>query len=155
MKKLRFLILIFIIFLTPKVYAAEFNMNSYTSGTQSGTRSRYNGTEYYLYGGGSSTYQFGTRYNGRLSSIETYYHYPFEANTTYTLTYNMNTDDFRNNFSGKYWWDCDDTMSASNQHVGTFSYVSYKKVKFSFKPTENTTCVRVWLTSSNTTIFLF
>lgn len=148
MKYLKYFLIVFILLLTPKVFALEYNMNSKTSATFNGTKNRYLGTEIYNTGT-TNTYTFGTRYNGKLSSIDTYFDYPFEANTTYTLTYNMNTEDFRNNFGGKYWWDCSDTMNATNQHVGNFTYVSYKKVKFSFTPSENTTCIRVLLGSTN------
>ena len=147
MKKFIFIILM-IIFFAPNVYASEFNMNSHTSATLNGTKNRYLGTEIYNTGT-SNTYTFGTRYNGKLSAIDTYFDYPFEQGTTYRLTYNMNTEDFRNNFGGKYWWDCSQTMNATNQHLGTFTYVSYKKVQFTFTPTENTTCIRVLLGSTN------
>jgi len=137
-----------IIFFIPNVYAAEYNMNSHTSASLNGTKNRYLGTEIYNTGT-SNTYTFGTRYNGKLSAIDAYFDYPFEQGTTYRLTYNMNTEDFRNNFGGKYWWDCSQTMNATNQHLGTFTYVSYKKVQFTFTPAENTTCIRVLLGSTN------
>lgn len=147
MKKFIF-IFFMIIFLVTDVFASEYNMNSHTSGSLDGTKNRYRGTEIYNTGT-SNIYTFGTRYNGKLSIIDAYFDYPFEANTTYTLTYNMNTEDFRNSFGARYWWDCDDEMNATNQHLGSFTYVSYKKVKFSFTPTENTTCIRVMIGSSN------
>ena len=150
MKKnfLKIFIFIMIIFLTPKVFAQEFNMNSYTSATKNGTTSRYRATEIYNTGT-SNTYTFGTQYNGRISDIETYFNYPFVANTTYTLTYNMNTDDFRNNFGSSYWWDCDQTMTNNNATVVSPTYVSMRKVKFTFRTTDSTSCIRVWLRSSN------
>lgn len=144
----KFLIFFIILFSSINVFASEYNMNSHTSASLNGTKNRYRGVEI-DYTGIANTYTFGTKYNGRLSTIETYFDYPFEANTTYTLTYNMNTEDFRNKFGGTYWWDCSDTMNATNQHVGSFTYVSYKKVKFSFRPSENTTCIRVLLGSTN------
>lgn len=152
MNKFSHLIKLFIfymfIILSPTVYAAEFNMNSYTSASLNGTRNRYRSTEIYNTGT-SATYTFGTRYNGRISDIETYFSYPFEENTTYRLTYNMSTEDFRNKFGSSYWWDCSRSMDNSNSHVVTPVYISYKKVQLSFKPTANTTCIRVWLRSSN------
>lgn len=148
MNKLKYFLIIFVLLFSLPVYAAEYNMNSKTSATQDGTKNRYRGVEI-TETGMPLTFTFGTRYTGKLSTIETYFDYPFEANTTYTLTYNMNTEDFRNNFAAKYWWDCDNEMNATNQHVGSFTYVSYKKVKFSFTPTENTTCIRVLIGSSN------
>ena len=82
MKRLQLILLVLIVFLVPNVYASEFNMNNYTSATKNGTKNRYQGTEIYN-SGGNFTYTFGTRYNGRLSEIETYFDYPFEKNTTY------------------------------------------------------------------------
>lgn len=152
MKKIIFLIFMIILF-CPNVYAAEFNMNSYTSATLGGTKNRYRATENYNVGM-SYVLTFGTRYNGRISDIETYFDYPFEANTTYTLTYNMATEDFRNNFSSSYWWDCDQSMTNTNATVQLVSYISYKKVKFTFTPTANTTCIRVWIKSANSSSFI-
>ena len=148
MNKLKYFLLIFILFLVPKTFCIEFNMNAYTSATLGGTKNRYRGTEIDITGS-ANTYTFGTQYNGRLSVIETYFDYPFAKNLTYRLTYNMNTDDFRNNFGARYWWDCSHTMNATNQHVGTLTYVSYKKVQFTFTPTESTNCIRVMIGSSN------
>ena len=148
MNKLKYFLLIFILLLVPKTFCTEFNMNAYTSATLGGTKNRYRGTEIDITGS-ANTYTFGTQYNGRLSVIETYFDYPFAENLTYRLTYNMNTDDFRNNFGARYWWDCSQTMNATNQHVGTLTYVSYKKVQFTFTPTESTNCIRVMIGSSN------
>lgn len=146
MKKYIFLFL-FIILICPSVYASEFNLNSYTSATKDGTKNRYKATEIYNTGI-SSTFVFGTRYSGRISDIDTYFEYPFVANTTYRLTYNMNTEDFRNNFAGGYWWDCDDE-TQSNPYRSNVSYINYKKIQITFKPTENTTCIRMWVKSTN------
>ena len=150
MKKsfLKIFIFFMIIFLTPKVFAQEFNMNSYTSATKNGTTNRYRATEIYNTGT-SNTYTFGTRYNGRISDIETYFNYPFVANTTYTLTYNMSTDDFRNNLGSSYFWDCDQTMTNNNATVISPTYVSMRKVKFTFRTSSSTSCIRVWLRSTN------
>lgn len=149
MKKnfLKIFIFFILIFLTPKVYASEFNMNSHTSATKGGTKNRYNATEIYQTGG-NFTYTFNTRYNGRISYIKTFFDYPFESNTTYRLTYNMATDDFRNNFGYAYWWDCDDSTQV-NPYRSSITYVSYKKIQVSFKPTENTTCIRMDIQSTN------
>lgn len=149
MKKLKYLLLfVFVLLLSPNVFAAEFNMNNYTSATLNGTKNRYRATEIYNYGS-SGTYTFGTQYSGRISDIETYFDYPFSANLTYTLTYNMNTDDFRNNFGSSYWWYCDQEMTNNNAHVVLANYISYRKVKLSFTTDEASTCIRVWLRSTN------
>lgn len=147
-KGFKILLFIFFVFISFNVSASEFNMNSYTSATKGGTKNRYRGTEIDNTGT-ANTYTFNTQYSGRLSIIETYFDYPFTENTTYRLTYNMNTDDFRNNFGARYWWDCDHEMNATNQHLGNLTFVSYKKVQFTFTPTESTTCIRVMIGSSN------
>ena len=143
-----FIIFIMIIMITPNVFATEFNMNNYTSATLGGTKNRYRGTEIYNTGT-SHVYTFNTRYQGQLSDIETYFDYPFEANTTYRFTYNMSTNDFNNNFSSSYWWDCDHTMTSNNATVFIPTYISYKKVQFSITPSDNTTCIRVWIRGRN------
>ena len=152
MKKnfLKIFVFFITLFLAPKVFAAEFNMNNYTSATLNGTTKKYRSTEIYNTGQ-SSIYNFGTKYNGRISDIETYFNYPFSANTTYTLTYNMNTEDFRNNFGSSYWWYCDSgEMTNANAIVVMPSFVSMKKVKLTFTTGDNaSTCIRVWLRSSN------
>lgn len=144
----KYILLFLIIFFCTPVYAQEFNMNSYTSATLNGTKNRYRATEIYNTGQ-SSTYTFGTRYNGRISDIETFFDYPFVENLTYRLTYNMATEDFRNNFGTAYYWDCDQTMTNNNAHVASVNYISYKKIQLSFKLDEATSCVRVWVRSTN------
>lgn len=148
MKYIRYFLFLFIVSFTPFVYAQEFNMNSYTSATLNGTKNRYRATEIYN-SGQSSTYTFGTRYNGRISDIETYFDYPFVENLTYRLTYNMATEDFRNNFGTAYYWDCSQTMTNTNAHVASVNYISYKKIQLSFKLDSATSCVRVWVRSTN------
>lgn len=128
------------------VFAAEFNMSNNTSATQGGTKGYYNALE--IYNSGSlNRYKLNTRYNGQISTIETFFEYPFVGNTTYRFTYNMATEDFRNNFSTSYWWDCSQSMTSSNAHALSVSYISYKKVQYSIKPSDNTTCIKVELRS--------
>lgn len=146
--KYKFLLLLLILFLVPNVYASDYKLNSHISATSGSTKNRYGGLENYNYGS-YGTYTFGTRYQGRLGNIETYIDYPFEANTTYTLTYNMNTDDFINHFGSSYWWDCSQAMTNQNATVQSVNYISYKKIKFTFTPTANTTCIYVSIRSTN------
>ena len=89
MKKYHLFLFLLILFLVPNVYASDYKLNSHISATNGGTTNRYGGLENYTYGS-YGTYTFGTRYQGRLGNIETYIDYPFEANTTYTLTYIIN-----------------------------------------------------------------
>lgn len=146
MKKLKYLILVFILFLTPNVFAAEFNMANNTSATQGGSTGYYNSLE--IYNSGSvNRYKLNTRYNGQISTIETFFNYPFVQNITYRFTYNMATEDFRNNFGTSYWWDCSQSMTTSNAHTLSVSYISYKKIQYSIKPSANTTCIKVELRS--------
>lgn len=145
----KIILALLIVLFGKNVFASEFNMNSYTSATKNGTTNRYRATEIYNTGT-SNTYTFGTQYSGRISDIETYFNYPFSANTTYTLTYNMNTEDFRNNFGSSYWWDCSQSMTNNNATVQSVSYINMKKVKFTFTTgNDATSCIRVWLRSSN------
>ena len=56
-------------------------MNAHTSASLDGTKNRYRGVEI-VQTGMPGTFTFGTRYTGKLSTLETYFDYPFEANTT-------------------------------------------------------------------------
>lgn len=142
---IKIIIALLILLGAKNVFAAEFTMNNYTSATLNGTKNRYQGTEIYEVGG-NFTYQFGNRYQGRLSEIETYFDYPFSANTSYRFTYNMATNDFNNNFGSSYWWDCEHDGTA---HVFKPTYISYKKIQYTITPDENTTCLRVSVRGKN------
>lgn len=149
MKKIIFIVLM-IIFFCPNVYAAEFNLNSYISATYSGTRSKYECYETYEYGSISHCV-FGTRYSGRMGSLKIFIHYPFEEDTNYRLTFNMATDDFRNNFGSAWTWDCDNNTDITNMNstVWVPTFISYKKAQLSFSLNANTTCVGVLIRSAN------
>jgi len=83
----------------------------------------------------------GTRYNGKLSLIEFYLDntdWSWNYNKTYTITLNMATEDWRNNFMGPQVIQCNcdgsqQSSSTSSYVSNTFRFVSYKTIKFNFK----------------------
>ena len=136
MKYLKYILIIFILILTPNVFAADVNINSLVSATAGGSTGKYKGTEYYNTGT-QNTYNIGTRYNGRLSYIEFFVDYSnqISPNTTYTFTLNMETDDWRNNFMYPKVIGCQSngTESTGNLATSSVSFISMKKIKFTFK----------------------
>lgn len=155
MKKL-FLFFIPFLFIS-NVFAQDFDVsNEITSPFYNGSNpnGRYAGTEIY-YNGTQSTYSINTRYQGRLSKI--IYNLPsdgyddadgFEKNTTYTITMNMATEDWRNKFGGVS-VKCEGS-SGTELSNGNVTYISYKKIKFSFKTPSSTYCQFVYVTLSST-----
>lgn len=140
MNKLRFLLLIFIIFLTPKVFAMEINVASKITATATGSQGKYQGEETYLYGQ-SSTYNINTRYNGRLDKIEFFLDsddWDWNYNTTYKFTLNMATEDWRNNISQIRVMNAQSDGSvlsnATNHYISnSYRFISYKKITFNIK----------------------
>lgn len=143
-KYLKLFIFIMIIIFSPKVFALEYNVSStITSPTGSGsTGARYEGTEL---NGSTGPFVIGTRYNGTLQNIRFNIPVPdaigecYATNMTYTITMNMATEDWRNRFG---------TVSvkpyssySSNWSNGRVTFVSYKKIYFTFKiPSSDTSC---------------
>ena len=164
MKKnfLKIFIFFIIIFLTPKVFAQDFTVdNSNITSPNSGGTGKYTGTEIYN-SGTSNVYNIGTRYNGQLSRIIFNLSAGgyadangFEKGHTYTLTMNMATDDWRNKF-GSVSVKCEGS-SGQELSNGRVTYISNRKIKFSFTAPSSSWCqfVYVDLKSSNITSTAF
>lgn len=136
MKKLKYLLLIFIIFITPNVFAAETNVSNkirYAAGEPAGT---YYGNN--IATGTSRDFSIGSRYNGRLSLLTFYISsddYDFLINHTYSITLNMATQDWRNHFMGPQVIKANSNGSLitnGSLSVSNFRFVSYKQIKFNF-----------------------
>ena len=162
-KKLFYIFTICMIFTITPVFAQDFNVTNEITSPQGGssTGGRYLGTEIYNTGG-QHTYSVNTRYSGRLSRI--IFNLPsdgyddadgFEKSTNYTLTLNMATEDWRNKF-GSVSVKCEGS-SGQELSNGRVTYVSYKKIKFSFKTPSSSYCqfVYVDLKSSNVSSVAF
>lgn len=143
MKYLKYYLFLFIFLLVPNCYAQEINANQYVSAEFNGTKNKYVGVNWE--NGQSSYYNIGTKYNGKLSGMTFYIHYPFEEGYTITITMNMADADWRNNFSTVYVYGCRAANDCDyvNYSNGTISFVSMYKIKFTFTPTENMADVRV------------
>ena len=150
-KNLKYLFFLCIVLTTSNVFAsADINVNQYVRPTKTGSTYKYYGLESYLYGEGQQQYTLGTRYNGRLSQLDfVIYPYGFESGSTYTISLNMATDDWRNNFGGLWVWNCNQTMTNTNAIVKSVSYISMKKIRFSYSPSETTSCLRILIRSKN------
>ena len=141
MKKnfLKIFIFFMIIFLTPKVFAQDFDLSSNVTSPNSSGNGKYTGTEIYNTGT-ANVYNLNTRYNGQLSRIVFNVscggfcdNNNFTQGTTYTLTLNMATDDWRNRFGTVSV--TANGSSGTNLSNGRVTYVSYKKIYFTFTPT--------------------
>ena len=160
MKKnfLKIFIFIMIIFLSPKVFAQDFNVSTsdVTSPQGGGRTGTYTGTEIYNTGI-SSVYNIGTRYNGQLSRIvfnlaSGGYADPdgFEKGHTYTLSMNMATDDWRNRF-GRVSVKCEGS-SGTELSNGNVTYISYRQIKFSFTAPSDRFCQFVYVDLKSTSV---
>lgn len=144
MKKLHFILILFIVLLAPDVFAQEVNVTSNCYGT-TGYSGMYNGHEVQYQT--DSLYNFGTTYEKQLSSFETQLRYSLSANTDYVITFNTNnTDDFRNNFKT---YNVYDNNNNDNNLVKSFTFVSMKKVQISFRTTSATNRVTIQMGGSN------
>lgn len=147
MKKiLKLFIFIMIIIFSPNVFAYDYNVSSSIgspSGGSSYTNGYYQGTEL---NGGTGPFAVGTRYNGTLTNIQFNLPVPssiaddcWPINMTYTITMNMATEDWRNRFgsvSVKSY-----SSSPTNFSNGNVTYISMKKIKFSFTiPSSDSVC---------------
>ena len=153
MKKIYFLLIIFIFLFAPNVYAQDFSVGSIiTAPSCSGSNcsgGHYSGTEI-SETGTQNVYTINTRYNGTLSRIR--FNIPLPSNwpegdecfsigdLNYKLTLNMATDDWRNKFVRPF---ISNSSSGTNWATSSMTFVSYKKVYFNFKiPSTQTTCVQ-------------
>lgn len=144
--KLKFLLFVIVLFICPFVYAQDFNVTStITSPTGGGATGTYKGLEIYNTGL-PATYNVNTRYNGRLSQLE--FNIPIPSSwpdgscfssgdLVYTLTLNMATNDWRNNFARPFisWTD-----TTSNWATSNITFVSRKQIKFTFKVPSDGVC---------------
>ena len=142
MNKLKYFIFFFIIFLSFNVFATETNVTNKIRTSPTGNTGKYYGLEIYN-SGSNNIYNVNTRYNGQLSQIVFYLNdsdFSFTTGTTYTITLNMATEDWRNHFMGPQVFrtnsDGSIPSSATNWYnSGTFQFISKKKIKFNFTPT--------------------
>lgn len=159
-KSLLFKIILFLLILLvgKNVFAQDFNVDNanITSPSAGGRTGTYTGTEIYN-SGTANVYNIGTRYNGQLSRIvfnlsSGGYADPsgFEKGHIYTLTMNMATDDWRNKF-GSVSVKCDGSSGAELSN-GRVTYVSYKKIKFSFTAPADRFCSFVYVDLRSTNI---
>lgn len=157
MNKLKYLLFILPFFFVSNVFAQDFNVSTshITSPSSSGT-GKYTGLEIYN-SGTSNVYNIGTRYNGQLSRI--IFNLiaggyadanGFEKGHTYTLTMNMATDDWRNKF-GSVSVKCEGS-SGQELSNGRVTYISYRKIKFSFTAPSSTWCQFVYVDLKSTNI---
>lgn len=144
MKYLKYLLFLFIVFITPNVLAYDYDVtNSITAPTGPSTAGRYLGLEIYN-SGLQNSYSVNTRYNGTLSEIIFNLPLPstagqcFATNMDYTITMEMATSDWRNHFATPFvsWYSGGDNWKSSN-----VTFVSMKKIYFKFKiPSTETSC---------------
>lgn len=134
MKKLKYLLFLCIIFLTPSVFAeTSYDMTSRITSpvnySECGSGS-YTGVEL---NGSTNCWNTKTRYQGTLQRI--YFNLPapsgstFENDTQYRLVLKMATQDWRNNFGTVA---VRPGSSYSNNFVDTFSFVSQTQVNITF-----------------------
>lgn len=154
---LQLFIFLFVIFITPKVFAAEYNitnkikaLTNYTTGSYYGVTPAVVPVPNY--------YNVNTRYSGTLSQIEFYLNsndWDWQYNKTYTITLTMATDDWRNKFMGPQVFraESNGSTTGSNMYVsGSFKFVSMRQIKFNFKvPSTMSPYIKFTLYSSNTT----
>ena len=154
----RFLFFVFIVFITPNVFAKETNITNKIKATTSYTIGSY----YAVAPAVVPVPLFqnvNTRYNGTLSQIEFYVNvndFDWDYNKTYTMTMTMETDDWRNHFMGPQIFRANNDGSipsnASNMYVSsTFKFISMKKIKFNFKiPSTMGPYIKFTIYSTNT-----
>jgi len=150
LRYLKYVLFILIMVFVPNVYAQEFNVSTsdITCPLTSGS-GKYCGAEVY-YTGTSAAYNIGTRYDGRLNRIwfnliaggyaDTN---GFEKGHTYTVSMNMATNDWNNKF-GSVSVKCEGS-SGTELVKGGITYVSYKKIKFTFQAPANDWCQFVYV----------
>ena len=131
----------FVLFLSIDVNASEVNVTNKIKWSTNWIGGTYGGDE--LSDGYNTIYppfNVNTRYTGKLGYLEFYLSgddYSFTTNHTYTITLNMATNDWRNNFMGpivtKH--NSDGSIQATNNHltVSNFRFISRKQIKFNFK----------------------
>lgn len=129
------------LFLSIDVKAAEVNVTNKIksmSGFIGGTYGADDINDGYnsIYG----NFNVNTRYYGRLGYLQFYLSaddYSFAKDHTYTITLNMATNDWRNNFMGPQVLKCnsDGSLQTTNYSlsVSNFRFVSRKQIKFNFK----------------------
>lgn len=141
MKKIKY-ILFFIPFLfSLNVFAADYNVSSNVKYNVSLPGGSYGADD--LNDGYNTImgrYNVGTRYNGRIGYMEFYVScesFNCSTNHTYTITLNMATNDWRNNFMGPIVYKCnsDGSEQSTNSHltVSNFRFISRKQIKFNFR----------------------
>lgn len=157
MKYLKYILAVLIVSIAPNVFALEVDVTSSITSPETSGTGKYRGTEI-LNTGTQATYNVRTRYQGRLSRI--IYNLPlpselgdcFTTNAIYTVTMYMETNDWNNKFGTvkvrPY------SSSSTNWSNGNVTYVSYKKIYFTFKiPSSDTTCYDfVWVDLPSTNI---
>ncbi len=150
MRYLKYVLFILIMVFVPNVYAQEFNVSTsdITCPLTSGS-GKYCGAEVY-YTGTSAAYNIGTRYDGRLNRI--WFNLiaggyadseGFEKGHTYTVSMNMATNDWNNKF-GSVSVKCEGS-SGTELVKGGVTYVSYKKIKFTFQAPTDQFCQFVYV----------
>lgn len=134
MKKFKYFLFLFIIFLSPNTFAdTSYDMTSRITSpvnyTECGTGS-YTGIEL---NGATNCWNTKTRYQGTLNRI--YFNLPaptgnaFESDTQYRLVLKMATNDWRNRFGTVV---VSPGSSYTNNFVDTFSFVSMQQINITF-----------------------
>ena len=131
-----FPLFMFTLLLNFNVYATNTNVSNKVKYSTDSSKGTYKGDEIYL-GGYNGRFSIGTRYNGRLAMVSFYLStsdYDFLTNHTYTITLNMATEDWRNNFMGPQVIEANSSGTLSTSlSTSNFRFVSYKQIKFNFK----------------------
>ena len=141
MKKIKYLLFLLPFLFTLNVYATEYNISSKIKYNVSLPGGSYGADDI---NDGYNTimgrYSVGTRYNGRIGYMEFFVDgesFNASINHTYTITLNMATNDWRNNFMGPIVSKCnsDGSVQTTNYHlvVSNFRFISRKQIKFNFK----------------------
>lgn len=97
MKYLKYLIFIFVLFLTPNVFATSIKSSTYSQKNGFNTSSRYDYTTNNLMGDDYSvvsTGSYGTTYNGKSYYFQFNVHFTLTPATTYDLKISSTTSDF-------------------------------------------------------------
>ena len=124
-----------------------FSYNVFAQNVTSSVRCSYNGSGSTYYGdpndgfNSARCYSLGTRYSPRLGYIEFYIPtsaMSFTANTSYTVTMNMATNDWRNNImlqNVRYVNSSGGVITSSSNlpTMTNFRFISRKQIKFNFK----------------------
>ena len=141
MKKIKYLLFLIPFLFSLNVYATNYNVSSkikYNVSLPGGSYGSDDLTDGYNTVMGR--YNVGTRYNGRVGYMEFFVSgddFNATTNHTYTITLNMATNDWRNNFMGPIVYKCnsDGSEQSTNSHliVSNFRFISRKQIKFNFK----------------------